>query len=221
MEAHKETISQLRYRCPVCDTSIDINTTLVGKTVECPYCKIPFHAQTPSAKPELNTGADGTQPAAEYSITRPSDDESTLTELHPAMFRRHPFLYVILFGLLIASGVTGGMAAVNLNWTFAAGCLVVFVLAAGYLIYWYLEILATTLQITNKRTTLRKGILSKSTTEVQHDDVRNLQVHQNAIQRLLGIGDIAISSSGQDDLELLVKAIPSPDDVAELVRRMQ
>ncbi len=221
MEPKTEAISQLTYRCPACDASIDIVTTLVGETVECPHCSTPFLAEEPSAKPMMEKDPQAMHVDAEYTITRPSDDESTLVELHPAMFRRHPFLYLALVGLAIASAIFGVMASIDQNWTLAAICLGVLVLSAGYLIYWYVEIIATTLQVTNKRTTLRKGILSKSTTEVQHDDVRNLQVHQNVIQRILGIGDIAISSSGQDDLELFVKAIPAPEEVAELVRRLQ
>jgi len=48
-----------------------------------------------------------------------------------------------------------------------------------------------------------------------------MQVDQNAIQRILNVGSIAISSSGQDDLEIYVKGIPDPNDVADFIRKMQ
>lgn len=221
MEMNTEEVKQLTYRCPACDATIEIATTLVGEAVECPHCTTPFHAYEPSAKPILEAGLEERHTDEEFSLEKPTNDESTLSELHPPMFRRHPFIFTAIVGVMVASGVYGGMAASGQGWIIASICLGVVLLSGGYLLYWYLKIIATTLRITNKRTTLRRGIISKSTTEVQHDDVRNLQVHQNVIQRILGIGDIAISSSGQDDLELLVKAIPAPDEVADLVRRMQ
>jgi uncharacterized membrane protein YdbT with pleckstrin-like domain len=75
--------------------------------------------------------------------------------------------------------------------------------------------------VENKPTTFQEGIISRETSEVQHDDVRNLQIDQNILERLLGIGDIAISSSGQDDMEIQVKGIPSPDRLAKVIRKNQ
>lgn len=212
-------VEQITYQCPACQSKIDIATPLVGKIVECPKCSIPFRAEEPLAKPILQSDAAGAK--SQYSIDKPSDDETLLKEIHPAMLRRHPIQFVVLVVVgLVAIGF-GVSAITRQDWTIALTCLCAIIAIAGYWGYWWLEVVATTLRITNKRTTLRHGIISKQTSEVQHDDVRNLQVNQNAFERILGIGDLAISSSGQDDLEVYVKGIPDPKDAADLVRRMQ
>ena len=42
-----------------------------------------------------------------------------------------------------------------------------------------------------------------------------------AERRLLNYGDIAISSSGQDDFEIVAHDIPDPDRVLEIIRKNQ
>ena len=86
---------------------------------------------------------------------------------------------------------------------------------------WYLKCRCTTLEISNKRTTLRAGILSKNTTEVRHQDIRNLAVNQNMFQRMLGVGTIALSSAGQSDMEIIVSGIRNPQKIAAAVRQYQ
>lgn len=210
-----EQVTELQYRCPSCDASISVATSMVGDEVDCPNCSTPFLAAAPKAKPQYDHGDDV---EAEYSIDKPTDDESEVAVAHPAMFRKHPLQFIGLMILLVASLYYSFMAA---TWAGVYISLGVVLIIAGYFGYWWLEIIATKLTVTNKRTTLRHGIIAKTTSEVQHDDIRNLQIHQNALERILGIGDIAISSSGQDDLEVYAYAIPKPNKVAELVRRMQ
>ncbi len=94
-------------------------------------------------------------------------------------------------------------------------CLIV----VGFILFfvWWLRCKGTTLTVTNKRTILRRGILSKSITEVWHRDVRNVQLDQTFFQRILGVGQVGISSSGQSGLEISVTGIPDPDLVKRLI----
>ena len=96
-------------------------------------------------------------------------------------------------------------------------CLIV----VGFVIFfmWWLRCKGTQLTITSERTRLRKGILSKSITEVWHQDVRNVQLNQTFFQRLLGVGSLGISSAGQAGLEISVSGIPDPNRVKELIDR--
>jgi len=74
--------------------------------------------------------------------------------------------------------------------------------------------------VTDKRTILRKGILSKYTNEVFHSSVRNIEINQNIMQRIFRVGDISIaSSSGQPDLEIVVHGIPDPETVKQLINK--
>ena len=84
---------------------------------------------------------------------------------------------------------------------------------------WYLKCKGTTLTITNDRTTCRRGILSKSITEVWHQDIRNVQLDQTFFQRIFDVGKIGISSAGQADLEISVTGIPQPERVKDLIDR--
>ena len=119
--------------------------------------------------------------------------ETILYVEHPSMFRNQPVWFVITCIL----------------------CLVI----VGLFIFasWYLKCKGTTLTVTNDRTTCRRGILSKSITEVWHQDIRNVQLDQTFFQRVFDVGKIGISSAGQGGLEISVSGIPDPERVKELI----
>lgn len=127
------------------------------------------------------------------SKDKPSRSEDVLYEEHPSMFRNQPIWFVVTCLL----------------------CLV----GVGLFIFltWYLKCKGTTLTVTTDRTSCRRGILSKSVTEVWHQDIRNVQLDQTFFQRLLDVGSIGISSAGQGGLEIEVSGIPRPDHVKELI----
>ncbi len=98
-------------------------------------------------------------------------------------------------------------------------CLVLSIVGVGLILFliWYLQAKATTLTVTNEQTTLRKGLLSKETNDVFHENVRNIQVKQSFLQRLFNVGYIGISSSGQSGVEIEVNGLPDPDRVKEII----
>jgi len=87
--------------------------------------------------------------------------------------------------------------------------------------WWWVVTVFTTVIVTTKRTVHRVGIIARDSSEVQHDDVRNLQIDQSILERILGIGDIAISSSGQDDMEIVAAGVPNPERIAKVIRKHQ
>ena len=120
-------------------------------------------------------------------------EEVTYYEENPSMFRNQPVGFVL-------------------------NC-VLCVVGVGFIIFlvWWLKGKGTTLTVTSDRTRLRKGILSKSVTEVWHQDVRNVQLNQTFFQRILGVGTLGISSAGQSGVEIGVSGIPDPEMVKELI----
>ncbi len=122
------------------------------------------------------------------------NEEVVLYEAHPAMFRNHP-AYFVLCVLLIAA----------------------FGLGLVLLLVWWIQVLGTTLTVTNEQTTLRKGILSKYTNDVFHSNVRNIQVRQSFLQRLFNVGWVGISSAGQSGLEIEINGIQDPEKVKEII----
>ena len=124
---------------------------------------------------------------------KPANEEVTLYDENPSMFRNRPVEFIVTLVL----------------------CLVV----VGLIIFliWWMRSKGTQLTVTTERTSLRRGILSKSITEVWHQDVRNVQLDQTFFQRLLGVGSLGISSSGQAGLEISVSGIPDPERVKDLI----
>ncbi len=94
--------------------------------------------------------------------------------------------------------------------------LTVFTLGLFTLAMW-IRHLGERIRITNKRTIWRTGFMSKSTTEVLHDHVRNITIDQSFIDRLLNVGDLGIASSGQDGVEIIARRIPHPADVKRVI----
>jgi hypothetical protein len=120
--------------------------------------------------------------------------ERVLYSSHTAMLRDNPLKFVFYLLLIPLFGI---------------GLLL--------LLIWWLDCLGTTLTITNLRSILRRGIFSKFTTDVLHQDVRNVQVKQTFLQRIFGVGYVGVSSSAQSGVEIEVSGIPFPEDVRQLI----
>ncbi len=116
---------------------------------------------------------------------------------HPAMFRAHPFWF-ILFVLLIAA--------------FGIGLLI--------LLYWYVKTRATALTVSDHELLYEQGILSKERLAVSLRHVRSVQVNQSFINRILGVGEIEIKTAG-DEPEFTVTDLPDPHRVREAISRAQ
>jgi uncharacterized membrane protein YdbT with pleckstrin-like domain len=124
---------------------------------------------------------------------QPKLEEQVLYEAHPAMFRNRPISFIL--------------------------CCILSLVIVGLIILavWYLKTRATMLTVTNEQTTLRKGLLSKYTNDVFHSNVRNIIVRQSFFQRMMGVGYVGISSSGQSGIEIEVNGIPEPERVKQII----
>lgn len=131
-------------------------------------------------------------------------DERVLFRAHPSMFRNRP----VWFCIWVTAFVIGWSQ--KTTWWIA-------ILAGIVLSIWYLRCLMSTFTVTNKRTTLRTGILSKAINEVWHADVRNVQLSQSFMQRIFGVGTIGISSSGQSGVELTISGIGQPYKAKQVI----
>jgi uncharacterized membrane protein YdbT with pleckstrin-like domain len=119
--------------------------------------------------------------------------ESVLYESHPSVFRSRPFSYIFVCVLsLVGIGLI-----IHL--------------------YWWLKRKATKLTVTDQRTSLRRGLLSRHITEVYHSDVRNIELRQTLLQRIFRVGTIGVSSAGQAGMEIFVKGMPYPDKIKEII----
>lgn len=214
--------------CPVCEFRIDLSDTDVSHgsgrgspsapasvlrhvpvtspgraTRSCPFCgeeilsvarkcKHCGEFLDASLKPQRQVRQ--TSRSAAGPVQRMPGLEATEYKAHPSMFRNNPLGFILSVALIAAVGL---------------GLLI--------LLVWWLRCLGTTLTVTNKRTILRRGILSKYTTEVYHSDVRNVQVDQSMFQRIFGVGTIGISSAGQSGIEITVSGVAHPADIKGII----
>jgi uncharacterized membrane protein YdbT with pleckstrin-like domain len=118
-------------------------------------------------------------------------------EAHPAMFRAHPFWFMLAVLLILAFGV---------------GILI--------LLYWYIKTRATSLTVTDQDLTYERGILSKDRTSVSLKHVRSVHVTQGFVNRILGVGTIQISTAG-DEPEFTIADLPDPQVIREAIAKAQ
>ena len=213
--------------CPHCKQSVDTTAEKLGEPIICPSCGNPFEMDIPSAAVEAVQERDTSESTeSDKSNLAGEMEERKLLTAHPVMFRAHPFRFsglLLLLGLGLFGiaqsllGIVAGWSSPIILWIGVA--LVIAALVA--FVIWWLHVLNVTLTITESRTILKRGIIARETSEVQHDNVRNIQCDQSIWERLLSYGDIGISSAGQDDLEIVAHEMPQPEQVVELIRENQ
>lgn len=174
------------------DRSTTADSSSSGETRECPFCAELILVKAKKCK-HCGEFLDGTGQPAGTSSQSGAAPEKTEYEAHPSMFRSRPFEFVISVALCFVG----------------IGLII--------LLVWWIRTLGTTLTVTSRRTRLRKGLLSKFTSEVFHKDVRNVQVTQTAMQRLFNVGRIEISSAGQGDFEIAVDGMRDPTKVKQII----
>ena len=110
---------------------------------------------------------------------------TVIYEAHPAMFRAHPFWFILCVLLIAAFGI---------------GIIL--------LLYWYIKTRATALTVTDNELMYERGILSKDRTSVSLKQVRSVRVAQGFVNRILGVGTIQISTTG-DQPEFTMPTCPT------------
>jgi uncharacterized membrane protein YdbT with pleckstrin-like domain len=162
------------------------------------------------------TNPEPTKDRAEAAGLPPdSGPEQLVLQVRPSLWRAYPVRASLLILLTLASLIAGPILLPGLGWIVGPSVAAVLVLI---LFIWWLNVtIAHSVRITNKRTEERRGIFSRSTNEVLHDHVRNIQVDQSFVERIFGVGKVGISSSGQDGIEIEVRDLPNPDRVKEII----
>jgi membrane protein YdbS with pleckstrin-like domain len=181
-------MSEITLTCPKCNKSIEAPAELAGQTGECPYCDQPIIIPGTPIQPP----APVTQPAQASTQKQPSQS-TVIYQANPVMFKNNPVGFILAI-ILCFFGI-------------------------GFLIFliWILRCKGQTLIVTGEKITLRKGILSKHTNDVYHEDIKNVQVSQSLFQRLFNVGSIAIASAGTGGIEISISGIPSPDKLKQIL----
>ena len=111
-----------------------------------------------------------------------------LYDEHPAMFRAHPFLF-----LLLLVSVVG-------------------ILAIGV---WWIRSKGERLALSDREVLMERGILSKQRTEIALSSIRSVRITQTLGQRVFDVGNIELFSAG-DMAEIAVKSMPRPGRIRDI-----
>lgn len=202
--------------------------------VVCPACNKPFEIEMPTAV--VTSVHEVNESTVDKHRMAIEPQERSLLNVHPVVFRARPIATLVLaiaglvaISLMLMAFAGIKLAGYSLSETMVIGpaslltwlCVITILVIVYIAGYWVLLSRFTSLTVTDDRTIYQEGIISRETSEVQHDDVRNIQLDQSFIQRLLGVGDVGISSSGQDDLEIVAKRLPNPGKIIDCIRKNQ
>ena len=130
--------------------------------------------------------------------------ESTLAQVHPSFFWKAPVSFLIWTGFALI--IVPLVFVVHKG----AGAILGFLVVTNASAAWW-RCIATSLTITSRRTILRRGIFSKSTSEVPHSAVRQVILRQSFAQRLFSVGYLAINSSAGSDIEIEIGGVRHPE----------
>ena len=116
--------------------------------------------------------------------------ETCLLVASPSMFRNRPFSFLLVCALsLVGIGIP-------------------------ILVIWFFRCRSTELTVTDLRTRLHRGWLSRSITEVWHRDVRNVQIEQTFFQRDFGGGaGLAFPPLRNQRIEIEVSGMRNVDKI--------
>ena len=73
------------------------------------------------------------------------------------------------------------------------------------------------LRIYPGRITLERGLISKCYREFLVRDIRSIDIDQSFLCRLVGIGDLTVSTAATSDATEQIKGIPNPKDIRDLI----
>lgn len=215
----------ITFRCDRCDRTLEMGDDKAGTKMECPDCG------DVNIVPEAKVEAPPAKETKTYAATRldelglPPDEgpEVRVLKVRRSLFRGSPFrcaslLLLPIVGPVLLYLLLGQLGTNNRDtiswWAFA----VVAALSWGWLfVWWAVTTLSRSCMLTNKRTIEHRGIIRRATSEVMHDHVRNIRIDQSVMDRILNVGRVGISSSGQDGIEIETEDLPNPGRIKEII----
>jgi hypothetical protein len=81
----------------------------------------------------------------------------------------------------------------------------------------YFHRAATVLRIYPERITLERGLFSKCYQDFNPRDIRSIDIDQTFLQRMVGVGDLTISTAATVEAAERVNSIPDPKGVRDLI----
>jgi uncharacterized membrane protein YdbT with pleckstrin-like domain len=208
--------------CPECKAQVS------RAAAACPQCGFPFGGATIAAG-NMFQGGRGGPPANEEILWEgsPSLKAMAVSMAATALFAIVvPLLVYLAYAplrdtLTHASTDAAGLVAEHEE-TARTVIIVAVVLAVGARLArlgWRTIVLRSQRYgISNQRIMMESGVFSKTLVEIDVRTIDDITFHQTLVERLLGIGQIAILSSEPSNPRVRLVGVPDPRAVRELVR---
>lgn len=106
---------------------------------------------------------------------------------------------------------------------FLLGGALLILAGAGLLVWLYaaLDRAGRTYRITNRRVTVKKGILNKQTDEVSIADLMNVSIRQSLAGRILNFGDVVGGTAGTAGNEMFIVGAGDPTEVIDIISKQK
>lgn len=67
----------------------------------------------------------------------------------------------------------------------------------------------------------REGLIARKVKSIRIQDLRNINVNQSLMERIVGVGDVEFSSAGGSGIEVVFRGVDKPLEVKALAQRLQ
>ncbi len=114
--------------------------------------------------------------------------DAWLYDEHPAMFRAHPFLFILLLVSVV------GLLAIGV---------------------WWLRTKGERLALSDREVLMERGLLAKQRTEIALSSIRSVRITQSFGQRIFDVGNVELFSAG-DIAEIAIKSMPRPGRIRNI-----
>ncbi|HXX31435.1 MAG TPA: PH domain-containing protein [Myxococcaceae bacterium] len=202
--------------CPECGKQVS------SQAASCPHCGIGLAGARPGLAPPLAPAA---PPGPEQVLWEAGPSQTLL--LGQALLLGLVVAAVIVLVAVVFPALLGALGDLGQRtWVdpskgplLLAAVLGAYVLVRGIRIGLLAARLRTTrYRLTNQRLTVESGLVSRSMVEVDLRSVEDLVYHQGPVERLLGIGTIAVVSSDRTAPRLRLQGVKDPRGTRELIR---
>lgn len=214
----------IRFTCDRCDMEIELDDEFAGTKHECLNCgdinRVPNPDGSAPAIDDSDPDVDSKVIDRAAKAGYPADfgPEQRVLKVRRCWFRSRPIRFSFMVLQLVA-GIVGALWVEIGDHTPWYHLLFLPMIVGSIVMigWWWVDRLGAAFEVTTKRTIMHRGFFSRATSEVVHDNIRNIQVDQTFLQRVFGVGRIGISSSGQDGVEIQVNHLRDPDKLREII----
>ncbi len=148
-----------------------------------------------------------------------NDHEELIVDLHPHWWHFVSPLLRLVLATVIAVLLSRLADTIAASWFYSFknwATLLIVGVALLNLIVRMLQWSTTHFVVTSDRVIFRQGVIGKTGIDIPLERVNNVSIHQSALERMVGAGDLLIESGGEDGQQLFTD-ISSPEEVQNII----